>query len=212
VATCELCDGSPGEPGRPSGLQDMQAVNAQAPDPTLQNPPGRSGCLWVLAIIATVVSAIVSVLAISGVIELDTNRIDAPSSALILLSTPSWLEFLLFAAPTVALAGVVLLVRRRPGLAVGLIATCLALAAVACLSFVLGAGVQWGYCSLSCIASNADVEALIRAPRQVDDLMFDAALVSLAAIALSLGVAATTFVVGLRTAPGGESMPRDRDI
>lgn len=190
----------------------MQAVNEQVPDPALQNRPGHNGCLWLLAIVATVVSAIVSVLAISGVIELDSTRIEGASSGLLLLSTPSWLEFILFAAPPIALVGVVLLVRRRPGTAAGLIATCLAMAAVGCLVFIFAAGGQWGYCSLSCIASTADLDALIRAPRVVDDLMFYAALASLAAIALSLVVAASTFVVGLRTSPGGESMPRDRDI
>jgi hypothetical protein len=176
----------------------MQAVNDQAPDPVLQKPPGRSGCLWILAIVATVVSAIVSVLSISGVIELSSTRIDGASSSLILLSVPAWLEFVLCAAPTIALAGVVLMVRRRPGLAAGLIATCLALAAVACLVFVFLAGGQWGYCSLSCIDTNADVEALIRAPRVVDDLMFYAAAVSLAAIVLGLVVAVASLVAGLR--------------
>jgi hypothetical protein len=157
--------------------------------------------------VATVVGAIVSVLSISGLIELDSTRIDSPSSALILLSAPSSVELALFAAPTIALAAVALLVRRRPGMAAGLLASCLALVAVACLSLVLVAGVQWGYCSLSCISSNADVEALIRAPRVVDDLMLYAAIVSLVGIVLNLVVAVWSLVAGLR-AP----MPRDSDI
>jgi hypothetical protein len=155
--------------------------------------------LWILSLAATAVSAIVSVLAISGVVELDTTRVDVASSALILLSTPAWLEFVLFAAPTIALAGVVLLMRKRPGSAAGLISMCLALVAVAALVFVVAAGGQWGFCSLSCIATNADVDALIRAPRVVDDLMLDAAGVSLGAILLDLAVAVASLVAALRS-------------
>jgi len=155
--------------------------------------------LWVLSLVATAVSAIVSVLAISGMVELDSTRIDVASSALLLLSTPAWLEFVLFAAPTIALAGVVMLVRKRRGPAAGLISMCLALVAVACLVFIIAAGVQWGFCSLSCIATNADVDALIRAPRVVDDLMLDAALISVAAMLLDLAVAVASLVAALRS-------------